>query len=70
MVAYLPDNSYLNSWMTVKQIITYFEDFYADFDRAKAEELLKDLALDINAKLSKMSKGMNFFRHHSGYPGK
>ena len=24
IVAYLPDNSYLNSWMTVKQIVAYF----------------------------------------------
>jgi len=31
LVAYLPDNSYLNSWMTVKQIVEYFTDFYEDF---------------------------------------
>ena len=29
VVAFLPDNSYLNSWMTVKQIVEYFADFYA-----------------------------------------
>ena len=28
IVAYLPDNIYLNTWMTVKQIVDYFKDFY------------------------------------------
>lgn len=31
IVAYLPDSIYLNSWMTVSQIIDYFCDFYEDF---------------------------------------
>ena len=43
MVAYLPDNSYLNSWMTVKQIVAYFADFYEDFRPEVAYEMLARL---------------------------
>ena len=39
-VAYLPDNSFLNNWMTVKQIVDYFCDFYEDFRPNLAYELL------------------------------
>ena len=44
--------------MKVKDAIKYFEDFYEDFDTKKSMKLLKDLDLDINQKISKMSKGM------------
>ena len=57
-VSYLPERTYLDSSRTVKQVFRYFEDFYPDFDKAKAIQLLKDLDLDIEASLSKMSKGM------------
>ena len=39
-VAYLPDNIYLNSWMTVEQIVDFFTDFYADFRPERAYEML------------------------------
>ena len=44
--------------MTVLEVIKFFEDFYENFDSRKAKKLLKDLDLDINQKLAKMSKGM------------
>ena len=58
IISYLPERTYLNKQMKVSEVISYFEDFYVDFDRKKAEKLLKDLDLDINQNLSKMSKGM------------
>ena len=58
IVSYLPERTYLEQDYTVAQIFKFFEEFYKDFDRPKAESLLKDLDLDINATLSKMSKGM------------
>ncbi len=58
VISYLPERSYLNKQMKVSEVINYFEDFYEDFDREKAIKLLKDLDLDIDQKLSKMSKGM------------
>lgn len=56
-VAYLPDNSYLNSWMTVEQIVNMFTDFYADFRPELAFEMLKKLGITPEAKLKNLSKG-------------
>ena len=58
LVSYLPERTYLDSGKTVVEVLNYFQEFYEDFDRTLAEKLLKDLDLDINASLSKMSKGM------------
>ncbi len=58
IVSYLPERTYLNKQMKVSEAISYFEDFYDNFDSDKAKKLLEDLDLDINQKLSKMSKGM------------
>ena len=58
IISYLPERTYLDKSMTVEKVIEYFEDFYDNFDSAKARELLKDLELDTKQKLSKMSKGM------------
>lgn len=44
--------------MNVSQIITFFNEFYDNFNEEKAIKLLKDLDLDINLKINKMSKGM------------
>ena len=57
-ISYLPERTYLNKNMTINQVIEYFEDFYSNFNSKKARKLLKDLKLDVNQKLSKMSKGM------------
>lgn len=58
VISYLPERTYLNKQMKVSEVIDYFCDFYDNFDAEKAKKLLKDLDLDINQKLSKMSKGM------------
>ena len=58
VISYLPERTYLNKQMKVKEVFKYFEDFYENFDVQKAERLLKDLDLDVNQKISKMSKGM------------
>ena len=58
MISYLPERSYLESGMKVCDAIKFFETFYEDFDKLKAERLLLDLGLDRDMRLSKMSKGM------------
>ena len=58
VISYLPERTYLDKSMTVNQVIKFFEDFYDNFDSTKARKLLKDLDLDVEQKLSKMSKGM------------
>lgn len=58
-VAYLPDSSYLNSWMTVEQIVNMFIDFYPDFRPELAYKMLQNLDIDPTAKLKTLSKGNN-----------
>ena len=58
IIAYLPERTYLDKSMTVKKVLEFFESLYENFDMDKAKKLLEDLGLDINQKLSKMSKGM------------
>ena len=57
-IAYLPERSYLNKNMRVIDYFNYMEDFYESFNRDKAIKLLDSLKLNINMKISKMSKGM------------
>lgn len=56
-VAYLPDNIYLNTWMTVEQIVTYFSDFYEDFRAELAYEMMERLGISRKNKLKTLSKG-------------
>ena len=58
IISYLPERTYLDKGMFVKDVIKYFEEFYSDFDKDKALKLLDDLNLDMDCKISKMSKGM------------
>ena len=58
VISYLPERTYLDKSMKVSQIITFFDEFYDNFNKEKAIKLLKDLDLDINSKVRKMSKGM------------
>lgn len=57
IVSYLPERTYLNSWMKVDEILKFFSDFYEDFNRAKAEDMLKRLNINTNDRLRTMSKG-------------
>lgn len=57
IVAYLPDNNYLNTYMTVRQIVRLFEDFYADFRTELAYEMLGRLGITPDRKLKTLSKG-------------
>ncbi len=56
-VAYLPDSSYLNSWMRVEQIVNMFIDFYPDFRPELAYKMLQNLDIDPTVKLKTLSKG-------------
>ncbi len=57
IVSYLPDNSFLNSWMKVSQIVDMFCDFYADFRKDLAYEMLEKLDISPDRKLKTLSKG-------------
>ena len=57
MVSYLPDKEYLPEWMNARQLMDFFSDFYADFDRERAAEMLNRLGIDESMRIKQMSKG-------------
>ncbi len=57
LVSYLPDRTYLRSSQTVAQQMDYFQDFYADFDRARAEDMLQKLGISPALRFGTLSKG-------------
>ena len=57
-ISYLPERTYLDKSMKVSEVIDYFSEFYKDFDKERAYRLLKDLKLDSDKRIIKMSKGM------------
>ena len=57
-ISYLPERTYLDKSMKISQVLKYFSEFYYNFDINKAKRLIKDLDLDEDLKISKMSKGM------------
>ena len=56
-VAYLPERTYLPEWMKVNQALDYFADFYDNFNRIKAEDMLRRLDIDLSLRIRTMSKG-------------
>lgn len=57
IISYLPERTYLNMNFKVKELLDFFEDFYDNFDRKKAQSLLKKLNINAEDKLKTMSKG-------------
>ncbi len=57
IVSYLPDKNYLNEWMNAEELISFFSDFYEDFDKNKAFNMLESLNISPKDKLKDMSKG-------------
>lgn len=57
VVSYLPERPYFEGGLKVNEMLDYFADFYADFDRVKAVEMLQHLGVDVGARLKTLSKG-------------
>ena len=58
IVSYLPDRDTLPGWMSIAQALDYYGDFYLDFRRGLAEQMLMNLGLDRTQKIKTLSKGM------------
>lgn len=57
-IAYLPEQSALAPAWKGKDAISFYADFYSDFDREKALKLIKEMNLNLNQEIKNMSKGM------------
>lgn len=58
IVSYLPDQNPLFSWMRIMDAVSFYQDFYTDFDTKKAIEMLQFMNLNGNDKVKNLSKGM------------
>ena len=56
--AYLPEQTFVHDWMRNIDAVDYFNDFFSDFDKNKALEMLKKFGLPEKQKSKTMSKGM------------
>lgn len=56
--AYLPEQTFVHDWMRNIDAIDYFNDFFSDFDKNKAVEMLNRFGLPLKQKSKTMSKGM------------
>ncbi|MBR0480181.1 ABC transporter ATP-binding protein [Candidatus Saccharibacteria bacterium] len=57
-ISYLPERTYLNRALKVRQVLDYFADFYDNFDTQKARRLITKFDLEEEQKIVAMSKGM------------
>ncbi|MGI6205720.1 MAG: ABC transporter ATP-binding protein [Anaerovoracaceae bacterium] len=57
ITAYLPDREFLPGYMKVSSIVDMYSDFFSDFRRDRAEEMLSRLGVDVNKRFSSLSKG-------------
>lgn len=58
IVSYLPERTYLDLEVKVSEMIKFFSDFYLDFKKEKALELINNLEVPLNKKIKELSKGM------------
>lgn len=57
VISYLPDRTYFDEWMNVRDVFGMFDEFYDDFDREKAENMCAALNIESKDRIKTMSKG-------------
>ena len=57
-LAYMPDNNPLFPWMRVRDALQYYQDMFADFDLQRSIEFSEMLKLDVNERVTSLSRGM------------
>ena len=57
IVSYLPERGCLDERRRISELISYYSDFYSDFDVSRAHTMLKDLDIDPSLRLKTLSKG-------------
>ena len=57
LVSYLPDRTYFSRQMQVSMLMDFFGEFYEDFDRQRAENMMAALGINTKARFRTLSKG-------------
>jgi len=58
LISYLPDRPFLRGDLKIITAIEMYADFFADFDKIKAVEMIKSMKLSENMRIKSLSKGM------------
>lgn len=57
IVSYLPERTYFSNWMRVDRLVDMFADFYGDFDRNAALDMIQRMDIQTHQQIKEMSKG-------------
>jgi len=57
-ISYLPDVTHIPTWFRVRQALDFFADFYQDFDKLRAEEMLTTMGIPFGGTIKSLSRGM------------
>ena len=57
-VAYAPTEAFFFSYMSIRNVAEYYQDYFADFDRALFGKLLQEMDLTEDMKIKSLSSGM------------
>lgn len=58
MVSFMPDRPVFDEWMTIKDALFFYRDFYQDFDMQKAVDTIAAFKIPLEEKIIALSKGM------------
>ena len=57
-ITYMPTENYFYNYMTIKDIVRFYKDFYRDFNEERFNILLGKMSLEFHDKVRNMSTGM------------
>ena len=58
-IAYMTTENFIYEHMNIRRVGEFYQDFYADFDFPRYEQLIHFMALDMNMNVASLSSGMN-----------
>ncbi|MED4650590.1 ABC transporter ATP-binding protein [Bacillus pseudomycoides] len=58
IVSFMPDRPVFDEWMTVKEALFFYRDFYQDFDIQEAVDTIAEFKIPLEEKITVLSKGM------------
>ncbi|AXY08438.1 ABC transporter ATP-binding protein [Bacillus anthracis] len=58
IVSFMSDKPVFDDWMTVKDSLFFYRDFYKDFDIQKAVDTIAEFKIPLEEKVTALSKGM------------
>ncbi len=56
-ISYLPERNALDPGMSVEEAVTYFADFFSDFDPVLAHQMIRQLSIPPDRRIRALSKG-------------